>query len=282
VNATVDGCADGQNKSAKVTLVATTSPPAASGTYTWDFGDGSPQETTTAPTDQHSYGSPGSYTVTVVLTPSQQGCPSSTVSITVTVPQCTTNGGGACCGSVVALIAAALVALGVALFIGLLSLSVCLHVAVPPFLWYIAGGLVAAGLLIILICYILCVLPFLNCQCPTACDWLLIAWYALLVGDLVALYLAGCCGPIWWVLIGIFTALWIATFLLWLRRCKPNLCTIYLDLIGAVTLGGVSILAYFALIPALKACGSSLVGIVVALVLLVLAALAGTNCTQKT
>eukprot|EP00486_Rosalina_sp_Unknown_P002057 CAMPEP_0201566218 /NCGR_PEP_ID=MMETSP0190_2-20130828/5869_1 /ASSEMBLY_ACC=CAM_ASM_000263 /TAXON_ID=37353 /ORGANISM="Rosalina sp." /LENGTH=82 /DNA_ID=CAMNT_0047984651 /DNA_START=1 /DNA_END=245 /DNA_ORIENTATION=- len=36
--------------------------------FVWDFGDGSPLETTTEPVTNHAYDEPGSYPVTVTVT----------------------------------------------------------------------------------------------------------------------------------------------------------------------------------------------------------------------
>lgn len=54
---------------AVVSLLARTDPEGAEGTFSWDFGDGSPRETSTAPSKQHSFVPGRSYTVTVSFTP---------------------------------------------------------------------------------------------------------------------------------------------------------------------------------------------------------------------
>jgi hypothetical protein len=188
--------------------------------------------------------------------------------------------GGNCCGEGVILAAAALIALGVALAIGILTLTVCLGVPVPPWLWIVAGIVAAAGLLIVLICYILCVLPFVNCRCPTSCDWLLISWYSSLVGVIVAIYLKGCCDAFWWAVAIGLTLAWIATFQQWVRNCSQTSCKIYLTLIGALAIASGTIIGYIALIPAIAACGWAAIPATVGTIIAVLTALAIAACRE--
>lgn len=63
------------------TFVSTSTVPAGTMTYSWDFGDGSPASTLVNPT--HTYANPGTYTVTLTVTGSL-GCPVATASTSVT------------------------------------------------------------------------------------------------------------------------------------------------------------------------------------------------------
>lgn len=98
----VDGCADGVGVNATAVFTLTLVPPTSGCTYLWDFGDGSPDVTTSVPTVTHVYTAPGSFDATVVATcPPVGGNPCVVrAPVTVVVPPCT-----AACPTVVGLTA---------------------------------------------------------------------------------------------------------------------------------------------------------------------------------
>lgn len=61
-------------------------PDGAIASYTWDFGDGTPPETGTQPTVQHSYASSGTYTVTLRVVDQAGASAQSTAEVKVTAP----------------------------------------------------------------------------------------------------------------------------------------------------------------------------------------------------
>ena len=62
-------------------------------TYLWDFGDGSPQETTTTPSTSHTYANAGNYTVSLTVT-DDEGC-SNVILYTGQTADCNPSIGGA-------------------------------------------------------------------------------------------------------------------------------------------------------------------------------------------
>jgi PKD repeat protein len=254
--ADIDGCA-GEDNLALVSFVATTNPPSAAGTYTWTFGDGA-TDTTGGPAASHPYGTSGTYTVEVSLTAA--GCPPSSATTTVEVPACPPppgdgdgdGGGSSLCGGFHYLIAI-LLGLTIAFGLVLLVFEFCLSIPVPGWLWGVLAGFAAAVAVAIAAWYLLCALDV--CPCPTACDWLAIAWMSTLIGALVAAYLAGCCGGWWWgLVVGLF-AVAGATFAAWIVECKPDRCTVLRHLMIAVVTGAATVIGYVVLIPAIAACG---------------------------
>jgi FOG: PKD repeat len=99
----VDGCAGG-GASATVLFTVTLSPPTSGCTYTWNFGDGSPLQTTTVPSVTHVYATAGTFNALVVVNcPPVGGLPcTARATATVVVPPCSSGG----CPTVVGLTAA--------------------------------------------------------------------------------------------------------------------------------------------------------------------------------
>jgi hypothetical protein len=246
LSVTIEGCAE-DGSSAIATFIANTVPSSAPGTYQWDFGDGE-SATTTVPTSTHVYDSSGLKTVTVTLSPNQDGCPDQQTSAVVEVPDCggeppvipdpPGGGGFGCTGlrwTIVILTALAAIAF---------YICVCLPGA-SPYFCYAAAGLALAAVLAGFAWGIFCKKP---------CGWgYLLAWQAGLAIGIGALYFATCCP--WLYAIGIAgVGEAIATFWLWVRKCKPSRCTILAEL--AVVLAAVIVpaLGWIAGIPLLSAC----------------------------
>ncbi|MBP7291587.1 MAG: PKD domain-containing protein [Nannocystaceae bacterium] len=82
--ANADGTADGV---ASVTLVATTEPADAGGTYEWDFGDGTPA-VTGGPRADHNYATAGDKLVRVRFRPRDSRCPPTSVERKISVSAC--------------------------------------------------------------------------------------------------------------------------------------------------------------------------------------------------
>ena len=84
LTANVEGCA-GSGSSATVTFTGTLSPPTSGCEFKWDFGDGSPDETTSSPTATHPYTEPGIKAVAVVA---KCGECYEITPVSVTIPAC--------------------------------------------------------------------------------------------------------------------------------------------------------------------------------------------------
>jgi hypothetical protein len=250
VSVTVEGCT-GDGSTATVTLIAETNPSSATGTYQWDFDDGT-STTTTAPTLTQNYASSGPKTATVTLFPDQAGCSDSSASLSFDVPACggggdgggSDGGEGFGCGGLRWTIVILTALAAIAFFI-----CTCVPGASPAFC-YVAAGFAAAAAVAGLLWGIFCKKP---------CGWgYLLAWQVGLVVGIGALYFAQCCP--WLIAIaiaGIGEA--VATFALWIRRCKPSWCKILAEL--AVVLAGfiVPTLGWIAGIPLLSACVNPIV-----------------------
>src|SRR4029078_11189776 len=88
-------CAGNGNKATFI-FSAVTDPASAVGSYSWDFGDGSPTVTNPGPNATHDYASPGPFTVDVVYVPDPgvyPGCSPTSFSLSITVPACSGCGG---------------------------------------------------------------------------------------------------------------------------------------------------------------------------------------------
>ncbi len=85
--------------------------------YVWDFGDGTPQQTTTIPTTSHTYKQVGKYTVTLQAYDEQDAA--GTTTVTITVGNVGSSGGGLSAGSgganglLIGFVVLALLALGI-------------------------------------------------------------------------------------------------------------------------------------------------------------------------
>lgn len=245
IGVTVEGCA-GSGSSATVTLVASTAPPAAPGTYTWDFGDGS-SAVTTVPTIAHSYGTAGSKSVTVTYTPSAP--PNCTLrptsaSTSVTVPACPGGGGGdggegfGCTGLRWAFVLLTVLS-SLALFIAL-----CVPGASSVFIGISIGLAIAAGVL----------LALWLIFCPQPCGWqLLLAWQVALGVGIGALYYATCCPILWAIGFGLI-AVAIGLLLAWVRRCKKTFCQVMVELSVVITGVILPVLGWLFGIPLISAC----------------------------
>jgi hypothetical protein len=276
-------CDDAQRSMA---FTATTNPPGAPGTFTWDFGDGSPPASSGASSTSpsHSYQTPTApRTIQVTFTPQVPGCPTSSFSATFPIPPCEEEGGGrsALCGSFAVIIAALL---GVIIALGLLALvlSQCLGIPIWPtyaWIWYTIAVLGFAVALTFLIWYLIC--AFGICDCPSRCDLLEIGWMSTLIGALVGLYLGGCCsGWMWLVVAGLFAAS-TAMFGVWLNSCNPSLCLILVDLLVVFTTGAGTIFSFLGLAPPVALCGRGWVRITAAIMAGILAIAARITCASS-
>lgn len=249
--------------------------------YQWVFGDGDTQTIdatiTGNPQTSHAYTAPGSYTATLTAT-TPGGCDDAEDSVVVAVPACGDgggsgggNGGGGACGSLLLIVAALLIiATGATLFT--LALSICpplMVVPVPGWVWGIVAGLwVAAGAAVV-IWLLLC--AFGICDCPSKCDWAAIGWMTSLAGAIIALYLAGCCSGLWWLLvIGLGVAA-VGAFTYWVAECDPTPCRI-LDLMLVVFASvAATAITYIAAVPVILTCGFTWVEVAVATIVAALA-----------
>jgi hypothetical protein len=251
--------------------------------YRWDFGDGTSQviDATVVgdPATSHDYAAPGSYTATITLR-GPVGCPDGTASATFDVPACgggdddDDDGGSGLCGSLL-FIVGALIAIATAATIFTLAWQTCPMLAVvpvPPFVWGIVVGLWVAVVAALVIWALLC--AFGICDCPSGCDWAAIAWIAALAGWVVALYLAGCCGGLWWLLVAGLIAAYLAAFGYWLAECGPSSCLVLDLLLVALSSVAAVAIAYMAAVPIILACGFQWVAIGVTTVIAILAAAA--------
>lgn len=238
-------CSDRDPTRAVVTCVVTTDPSGAGGVFTWDFGDGSPGQTTSAPSVTHTFMSPGEYDVSVALDPDQEGCGSTgpeTTHVSVNCrPRDDDDGGGGfdwCFvgrASIIILLILAMIALYIA---------ICVPGAALP------GGVTAAGLG--LAAAILIAIWLLTCDQP--CSWgLLFAWQVSLGAGIGALYFAACCPELWTIGIGLIAA-GLGGLAWWRRRCRASRCDVLRELI--IVFSGVilPVLGWIAGISVLQAC----------------------------
>lgn len=268
LDATVDGCISGATgDTADVTLIAETNPDGAAGTFSWDFGDGSPVETSSAPARTHAYSTTGSKTASVTFTPDDPNCRATTVNTTFDVPSCGGDDGGddddgggegGWCriGRWVMVISAAL-----AILAGMLVL--CVPAAAPALGWIALGFAIAAAIAGIL----------WGIFCKKPCGWgLLLAWQSTFGAGVGALYFTTCCpsflaiGP---ALIGSGLALMYA----WVKRCNIGRCRLYAELLVVFTGAIIPMVSAVSSIPVLAACLNPLVGLAVAGLLAVLGGL---------
>ena len=251
-------CAGNGNKATFI-FNAVTNPAAASGNYTWDFGDGSPSVTNPGANATHDYAAAGTYTVTVTYVPdpsTHPNCSPSSVSIsTVDVPACPgkdddddDNGGGGgggwgCFGLRVIMTIAAI--------LGLVALA--LAACIPPAAYVLAW--IAAGLgLLALIAGILW-----GIFCPKPCLWgLLLAWQVSIGAGLLLLCFTTCCPIFWPIGLGLVAA-GIALMLIWKRRCRKNQCQVLKELVIAISGVLIPLLGSLGLIPVLAPCLNPLV-----------------------
>ena len=272
VTATAGACTPAKTR--PVALDADVTPGASE--YNWNFGDASPIEVINAtitpdPATSHDYAAPGSYTATITIK-GPTGCPDQSASTSFNVASCGSggNGGGGLCGSLL-LVLAGLVALATAATIFTLALTVCPMLAtvpVPGWVWGIIAGLWIAVAAVSLLWALLC---GIGCPCPTACDWAAIAWVTSLTGFIVALYLSGCCGGAWWLLVAGFAAGFVAGFTYWFIQCNPGACRVLdLLLVALASIAAVAI-TYISAVPIIMACGLNSVSIAVATIIAVLA-----------
>jgi len=243
----------GMGKVATFNFSATTNPTAATGSYTWDFGDVSPTVTNPGPNATHDYSAPGTYTVTVTYVPDPAmypACPPSSLSIsTVQVPACSGGddgdgdgggggGGWGCFGLRVIMTIAAILGLVA------LALAVCIPAAAYPLFWT-AAVLGAIALIAGLIWGIFC---------PKPCAWgLLLTWQVSLGAGLLLLCFTTCCAVFWPIGLGL-VALGIALMLVWKRRCRRNWCQVLKELVIAISGVLIPLLGSLGLIPVLAAC----------------------------
>ncbi len=242
-----NACADGAGRFARITFTATTNPAGAPGTFTWMFDDGSPPQTTAAPTIDHDYATPGTKTIQVSFTPSIPGCPATTHSETFSVASCGTTPpppppggeGGGCTGLRWAAVILAILAT-LALYI-----CICVPGAGMVFCW-IAAGFAAVSAILLAIWYFFC--PNKPCM------WgLLLASQIALGAGLGALYFAPCCPWLWAVGAGLIIA-GIAGMLTWRVKCKKTWCQLFAELAVVITVVIIPVIGWLGLIPALAAC----------------------------
>lgn len=119
-----------------------------------------------------------------------------------------------------------LLAFGLAVLGTLLLL--CPALMPPPAGTGVGIGLVIGGLLLAAIGLGLWIW---LCE-PTPCDWLLMAWQALLLIGFLMVY-AGLCPLCAWMLAGVLALIAGAGLLVyWGRTCNPSRCRVYIELIG--------------------------------------------------
>jgi PKD domain-containing protein len=246
-------CADGVGVLATVILSAVTDPTPAAGTYTWDFGDGSPLAPNPGPNATHDYAAPGSYTITVVYVPNPAtfpNCPPFTFTKSgIDVPACGPGGpgggddgdgdeGGGCFAVRAIMVIAAILA------VVCLLLATCVPAAAYVLLWLAFGFAILALVLGV----------FWAWLCPKPCAWgLLFAWQVALGTGFVALYFTLCCPWLWGVglplvALGVTLALW------WKSRCDKTNCELLKELVVALSGVVLPLLGWLGVIPGLAAC----------------------------
>lgn len=244
VDASISGCV-GSGSMATATIVATTNPPAAAGSYTWTFDDGSQAFTSTPSPPAHAYTTTGSHVVQVSFQPSMAGCVATTGSASFVVPECTGNGGNGE-GFGCRILRAVLVILAI-----LAAVLAFIFFCVPgaqAWLGFVALAVAAASLLDGVIWAIFC---------PKPCLWgLLFAWQVALGSGIGALGIAGCCPVMWWVGSSLILA-GIAGMLAWASRCHQTRCQVLLELLVVFTGAAIPVFAWVAQIPLLSGCLNS-------------------------
>lgn len=263
-----EGCVD-DDHIATVTFIANTNPANAAGSYAWNFGDGNTLNTTT-PTATHPYNTAGSKTVSLVLTPTDTNCNSSTLTTDIEVPSCgdikvpPPDEGGGCKGLRWAIVILSILAL-ISVYI-----AICVPGAAPAF-FYVAAGL-AAGAVILGIIW--------GIFCPKPCNWgLLLSWQVALGAGIGALYFASCCTPLLAIGIGLILA-GLATMAIWRSKCKISYCQLIAELAIVLAAAIVPVLGWLDAIPIIQPCLSPVVSAAVGTISAIVVGLLA-NCVSN-
>jgi hypothetical protein len=163
------GCADGDRSTANVAFVVITNPPAAAGSFTWDFGDG-PPPVAGSRSMTHSYGTPGRKDVRVTFTPSDPNCRPTSQSTSVTIMACSPGTSpdtprSSCMDYIcAALLIGALFFLTIAVLLGFIAGCSFPNTFTPPMLYVFIGSLVAFALAMLLLIIWGAVCARFNCD----------------------------------------------------------------------------------------------------------------------
>jgi PKD domain len=259
----VQGCA-GDGNLASFNFTATTAPANAPGTYTWEFGDGTPPQTTNTPTTTHAFANDGNFNVTVVYSSGLPQCGTTTASTPVNVPRCPPppppeKPESFSCIGLRWLIVLTFIFAFLSLFIGL-----CIPGAGTGFL-IAAGGLAIAGAILLVIWLLIC---------PQPCAWgLLLSWEILLGAGIGALYLAPCC-PQLWIIGAVAVLAAVGLLAAWVRQCNETRCDVIRELLLVIVAVIIPVFGWVRNIPLLALCVSPVLDTILAALAGVLGALA--------
>ncbi|MFQ5707060.1 MAG: PKD domain-containing protein [bacterium] len=249
--------ADKDENTKSVTFTLTTS----GGTpekFEWDWGDGSPKETTTQPTVTHDYQKPASgttnYTVTV-KTIGPEDCRDSDQKIVPISVNGTAPPPSWCF----------LLALLPAFFLSILFGALVVEVAIKifnliqtPSAWLVEVILILAVLAVaaVIVWYILT--RKTACPAPSRCDWFGLGWVVALTGSIVAYYVRNCCANWWWLVIVLLLVLAVILVVTWVRKWDIKARSIVFHLL--VSLIAAVIVCQFIAFKILAYCLSGQVG----------------------
>ncbi len=184
----------------------------------WDWGDGSPTETTTEPTVSHDYrmfeSGPQQYTVTVT-TIGPEDCKDSE-QITIEIPARQKPVEPKLCFFMPLLVAFLLAST----FATLIVYNVAkIYQKMQNFELLVPIAIIFAILTVLAIIFWYHIRKTKSCLGSIQCDWRGIGWVVFSVGTLISLYLRSYSETSWWAAISIFLIVAVILLFVWLRKC---------------------------------------------------------------
>jgi PKD repeat protein len=218
---------DENTQSVKFTLVISGRTPQK---YEWDWGDGSPKETTTEPTASHDYKmlitGPEKYSVSV-SSAGPEDCMKFNET-TIKIPGKKVPEIPKCC-FILPLIVAFLMATTLGALITYNAAKICRPEL--NFEWLVPAVILLAIFSSLAIMFWYRITKRTSCPEPSNCDWIGICWIIFLTGMLVALYLKSCCDAWMWIIVLVFLVVAALLLYTWIKKCMIEIKRFVLHLI---------------------------------------------------
>ncbi len=193
--------------------------------FTWDWGNGSAQETTTKPTVSHDFKIPvsGSDKHTVSVTSAGPGDCQDCYKTSIDIPAREIPVPPKLC-FLWPLIVAFLMATTFCSFIVYRVANTFVQAQDYDWLALVISVFAFLTIIAIIIWYQLA--KKIPCPAPCLRDWFGIGWVVMLAGLLVANYVRDCCSAWWWVIIIILLVLAVFLFYTWYKKYKVTITAI--------------------------------------------------------